>query len=182
MPAGAPFTLVRLASRLYKSRRLNESKKERWLVSEPKRRYPPHPLVGVGTVVLNGGRVLLVRRANPPRQGEWSLPGGLQRLGETVAEAGRREVKEETGVDVRVLGVVDVVDLIEYDDTGSAVRYHYTLVELVAAWRHGEARAGEDAAEAAWFELDRLAAVEMWPETIRIIHLAHKAWIDAGCP
>ena len=146
------------------------------------RRFPSQPLVGIGVVVFLNGRVLLVRRANPPRQGEWSLPGGLQHLGETVAQAACREVKEETGIDVRVLGVVDVVDLIEYEDAGTNVSYHFTLIELVAAWRHGEVVAGQDAAEAAWFDLDRLAPMEMWSETIRIIHLAHKAWIEAGCP
>jgi ADP-ribose pyrophosphatase YjhB (NUDIX family) len=146
------------------------------------RRFPSQPLVGIGTVVFLNGQVLLVRRANPPRQGEWSLPGGLQHLGETVAQAACREVREETGIDVCVLGVVDVVDLIEYDDAGTNVRYHFTLVELAAAWRHGEVVAGHDAAEAAWFDLDRLAPMKMWSETIRIIHLAHKVWIDAGCP
>ena len=99
-----------------------------------------------------------------------------------MAQAACREVREETGIEVSVLGVVDVVDLIEYDDAGTNVSYHYTLVELVAAWQHGEVVAGQDAAEAAWFELDRLAPMEMWSETIRIIHLAHKAWVDAGCP
>jgi ADP-ribose pyrophosphatase YjhB (NUDIX family) len=132
-------------------------------------------------VFLNG-RVLLVRRANPPRQGEWSLPGGLQHLGETVAQAACREVREETGIDIRVLGVVDVVDLIEYDDVSTNIRYHYTLVEVVGAWRHGKAVAGHDAAEAAWFDPGQLAPMKMWPETIRIIHLANKAWTDAGCP
>lgn len=151
-------------------------------MQELKRQNPSHPLVGVGAVVLHGDRVLLVRRANPPRAGEWSLPGGLQHLGETVAEAACREVREETGVDIRVLGVVDVVDLIEYDDAGAKVRYHYTLVEVVAVWRHGEAIAGEDAADAAWVDLDQLASIAMWSETIRIIHLAHKTWAEAGRP
>ena len=151
-------------------------------MKEIRRRKPSHPLVGVGAVVLHGGRVLLVRRANPPRAGEWSLPGGLQHLGETVAEAACREVREETGVDIRVLGVVDVVDLIEYDDPGAGISYHFTLVELLAIWRHGEVIAGEDAADAAWVDLDRLGSMEMWSETIRIIHLAHTVWTEAGRP
>lgn len=159
-------------------------------MQDPRRRNPRHPLVGVGAVVLHGDRqgkrhgdrVLLVRRANPPRAGEWSLPGGLQQLGETVAEAACREVREETGVDIRVLGVVDVIDLIEYDDAGAGVSYHYTLVDVLAAWRSGEATAGEDAADAAWVDLDRVQSMEMWSETTRIIHLAHKAWTEAGCP
>lgn len=144
--------------------------------------FPSQPLVGIGVVVFLNEQVLLVRRGNPPRQGEWSLPGGLQHLGETVAQAACREVREETGIDICVLGVVDVVDLIEYDDASTTVRYHYTLVEVVAAWRHGKVVAGHDAAEAAWFDPGQLASMKMWSETIRIIHLAHKAWIDAGCP
>lgn len=99
-----------------------------------------------------------------------------------MAQAACREVREETGIDICVLGVVDVVDLIEYDDASTTVRYHYTLVEVVAAWRHGKVVAGHDAAEAAWFDPGQLASMKMWSETIRIIHLAHKAWIDAGCP
>jgi 8-oxo-dGTP diphosphatase len=184
-PVSSPFSptsLVWLANGVYKSRRSSESGKEDALVTELQRRNPAHPLVGVGAVVLHGGRVLLVRRANPPRAGEWSLPGGLQHLGETVAQAAFREVKEETGIDIRVLGVVDVVDLIEYDDAGAEVSYHFTLVELLAIWQQGEVTAGEDAADAAWVELDRLASMQMWAETIRIIHLAHKVWADAGRP
>jgi 8-oxo-dGTP diphosphatase len=149
---------------------------------DPRRRNPSHPLVGVGAVVVRGGRVLLVRRANPPRAGEWSLPGGLQHLGETVAEAANREVREEAGIGIRVLGLVDVVDLIEYEDASTGVLYHFTLVDLLATWLHGELVAGGDAAEAAWFDLDHLASMEIWSETVRIIHMAHKAWIEAGRP
>ncbi len=146
------------------------------------RRNPRHPLVGIGVVVLRGSRVLLVRRANPPRAGEWSLPGGLQHLGETVAQAGSREVKEETNVDIRVLGVVDVVDLIEYEDRGAEVSYHFTLVELLATWLSGDIAAGEDAADVAWVDLDELAALKMWEETVRIIQAAHAMWTEAGRP
>lgn len=146
------------------------------------RRNPRHPLVGIGVVVLRGSRVLLVRRANPPRAGEWSLPGGLQHLGETVAQAGSREVKEETNVDIRVLGVVDVVDLIEYEDRGVEVSYHFTLVELLATWLSGDIAAGEDAADVAWVDLDELAALKMWEETVRIIQAAHAMWTEAGRP
>jgi len=87
------------------------------------REYPDRPFVGIGVIVWCGGRVLLVRRARPPRQGQWSLPGGLQELGEGVLEAARREVREETGLDIDILGIADVVDLIERNDAGR-VRYH----------------------------------------------------------
>lgn len=151
-------------------------------MQELQRRNPRHPLVGIGVVVLRDSRVLLVRRANPPRAGEWSLPGGLQHLGETVAEGGCREVKEEANIDIRVLGVVDVVDLIEYEEAGADVSYHFTLVELLATWLSGDVIAGEDAADAAWVDLDRIAAMKMWEKTLQIIQLAHKIWTDAGRP
>lgn len=133
--------------------------------------YPNRPLVGVGVVVFKDDRVLLVRRGKPPREGQWSLPGGRQRLGERVAEAARREVAEEAGLVVEIGPLVDVVDSITRDDTG-AVQYHYTLVDLLAEWRSGEAVAGHDAAEVAWADPKDLAPYGLWKETERIIALA----------
>lgn len=133
--------------------------------------YPEQPLVGVGAVVWRDERVLLIRRGKPPRQDEWSLPGGRQELGETVAEAARREVREETGLDVAVQDVIAVVDLIERDDDGR-VRFHYTLIDVLADWRAGEAQAGDDAAAVAWASLDELPRYTLWSETERIIRLS----------
>jgi 8-oxo-dGTP diphosphatase len=135
---------------------------------ENSREYPDRPLVGVGVVVRRGGAVLLVERAHPPRAGEWSLPGGLQKLGETVFAAAEREVREEAGIDIRIAGIVDVVDLIERD-AGGAVRYHFTLIDLVADWLAGEVRAGSDAAAVAWVRPGDLVARGMWTETVRVI-------------
>lgn len=135
------------------------------------RLYPTQPLVGVGGVVWRDDRVLLIRRGKPPRQDEWSLPGGRQELGETVAEAARREVHEETGLDVAVQDVVAVVDLIERDEDGR-VRFHYTLIDVLAEWRAGEAQAGDDAAEIAWAALDELSRYALWSETERVIRLS----------
>lgn len=133
--------------------------------------YPNRPLIGVGVVVFKDDRVLLVRRGKPPREGQWSLPGGRQRLGEAIAEAARREVAEEAGIAVEVGGLIDVVDSITRDQTG-AVQYHYTLVDLVAEWRAGEAQPGHDAAAVAWVDPADLASYELWDETERIIALA----------
>ena len=135
------------------------------------REYPDRPLVGVGVVVWFGGRVLLVRRAKPPRAGQWSLPGGAQRLGETVAEAARREVLEETGLALERPEVVATVDLIERDDDGR-VRYHYTLIDVTAEATTADARPGSDAAEARWFAPGEIPALGLWSETVRIIGLA----------
>ncbi|WP_299395766.1 NUDIX hydrolase [Pelagibius sp.] len=133
--------------------------------------YPNRPLIGVGVVVFKADRVLLIRRGKPPREGQWSLPGGRQRLGERIEAAARREVREEAGIEIAVGPLVDVVDSITRDDNG-AVQYHYTLVDLLAEWRGGEAAAGHDAAEVAWADPADLAPFDLWTETERIIALA----------
>ncbi|HYN39920.1 MAG TPA: NUDIX hydrolase [Rhodospirillales bacterium] len=142
------------------------------------REYPDRPLVGVGAVVLRGGEVLLIRRARPPLQGEWSLPGGLQKLGETVFAAAAREVREETGVAIRPLGIIDVVDLIEHDAESAAgrVRWHYTLIDVLAAWSGGEPRAAADAAEAVWAKVEDIADFVRSGETARIVRKAYDTW------
>jgi 8-oxo-dGTP diphosphatase len=148
------------------------------------REYPDRPLVGVGAVVLRGDHVLLIRRARPPRRGEWSLPGGLQKLGETVFEAAAREVREEAGIDIRPLGIVDVVDMIERDGESAdgRVRWHYTLIDVLAAWSAGEPRAAADAADAIWATLDDVPQLVRWNETVRIVRRAYSLWqaLEAG--
>ena len=138
------------------------------------REYPERPLVGIGVVVLGPRGVLMIKRAKPPRKGQWSLPGGAQELGETVFEAARREVMEETGLTIGVLGLVDVVDSIHRDDAGK-VRYHYTLVDVFARIPpQGETdpSPGGDADEAAWIPLGDITGLGLWSETERIINLA----------
>jgi len=133
--------------------------------------YPNRPLIGVGVVVFKDDRVLLIRRGKPPREGQWSLPGGRQRLGERIAATARREVAEEAGIEVEVGGLLDVIDSITCDEAG-AVQYHYTLVDLLAEWRAGEARPGHDAAAVAWADPADLAPYGLWQETERVIGLA----------
>ncbi|RME63386.1 MAG: NUDIX domain-containing protein [Alphaproteobacteria bacterium] len=136
------------------------------------RSYPDRPIVAVGVVVLDGERVLLVRRARAPKAGQWSLPGGAQHLGETAREAAAREVREETGLDVAVGGLIDVVDYVDHDGNG-AVRHHYTLIDY---WARPNGRrllqAADDAAAAAWFDPDGLDNLALWDETRRVIALA----------
>ncbi len=129
------------------------------------------PVVGVGVVVLRGGDVLLVRRGEPPRKDQWSIPGGKQERGETVRDAAHREIREETGVEVALIGLVDVVDGIRRDDAGAAIS-HYTLIDFAAEWVSGEPVAGDDAAEARWTPLESLDDYRLWSETRRIIAAA----------
>jgi len=141
------------------------------------REYPDRPIPGVGVVVLGAEEVLLIKRAKPPRQGQWSLPGGAQKLGETVFEAARREILEETGLEIEVLGLIDVVDSITPDDDekgGGKIRYHYTLIDVLAVCI-GDAPgpiAGGDAEDVAWMPLEDIPGLKLWPETERIIDLA----------
>ncbi len=127
------------------------------------------PSVGVGAVVIKENTVLMIKRGKPPRAGHWSLPGGGQELGETVFEGAVREIKEETGVDIEVLGLIDVIDSISRKD--SVVTHHYTIVDVLARWTGGQAVAGDDAMDAAWFSLRECQELDIWSETWRIIRL-----------
>ena len=135
------------------------------------RTYPKRPIVGVGVVVWRDDRVLLIQRGKAPRRGEWSIPGGAQEVGETVDQAGRREVREETGIDIDIIGFVAVVDAIRPDEQGR-IRSHYTLIDLTGEWRAGALQAGDDADDCRWVALDDLDAYGLWSETVRIIRLA----------
>lgn len=142
------------------------------------REYPTRPLIGVGAVVLSTRGVVLIQRGKPPRVGSWSLPGGAQKLGETVFDAAVREIHEETGLDANVIGLVDVVDSITHSDDGR-VQYHYTLVDVVAiADPAHEPAGGSDAKDARWVAIADLADFSLWSETERIIRLAHDIWSD----
>ena len=136
------------------------------------RDFPDRPIVGVGVVVWRGDEVLLIRRGKPPREGQWSLPGGGQELGETVAQTARREVLEETGLQLATLDLLTVVDLIEREPGSDQIRFHYTLVDFTAEAADGTAAAGCDAAAVGWFNRDALAGLGLWTETLRIIELA----------
>ena len=123
------------------------------------REYPSVPRVGVGAVVLDAGRVLLVRRGKPPLAGKWSLPGGMLELGETTTEAARREVAEECGLQIRVGELAGILDRVVRDAEGR-IRYHWVLVDYVATVESGELCAASDADEAQWVEVDEVARLE----------------------
>jgi ADP-ribose pyrophosphatase YjhB (NUDIX family) len=123
------------------------------------REYPSVPRVGVGAVVLDAGRVLLVRRGKAPLAGKWSLPGGLLELGETTAEAARREVAEECGLRIRVGEVAGILDRVVRDAEGR-IRYHWVLVDYVAVVESGTLCAASDADEAQWVEVDEVERLD----------------------
>ena len=122
------------------------------------------PVPAVGVVCLKGEEVLLIRRGTPPRMGEWSLPGGRIEPGERAVDAALRELVEETGVEARILGLIDVVDGI-FPEAGR----HYVLIDYVAEWTGGEAVAGDDAADAAFMPIASAMAAVDWAETRRVI-------------
>lgn len=137
------------------------------------REYPPRPIVGIGVVVLKGSSVLLVRRGKPPNVGSWTLPGGAQELNETVEQAARRELMEETGVEVGKLHLAAVVDNIRPDDDGR-VRFHYTIIDFAAPWISGEPVAGTDVSEAVWADAASLDDYGLWSEAHRVIAIARR--------
>jgi 8-oxo-dGTP diphosphatase len=127
----------------------------------------PTPVPAVGVVCLRGDSVLLIRRGTPPRQGEWSLPGGRIEPGERAVDAALRELREETGVEAEITGLIDVVDGL-FPEAGR----HYVLIDYAARWVSGEPVAGDDALEARFVALDEVESLIEWSETRRIIRLA----------
>jgi 8-oxo-dGTP diphosphatase len=148
-----------------------------------RREYPAQPMVGVAGVVIDGDRVLLVRRAREPLKGEWSLPGGLVELGERLTAAVRREILEETGLRIRVDAVVKVLDRITKDGAGR-VKFHYVLVDFLcrvedasggATKRRARLKASDDASEARWVRRRDLAKYSLAPATLRVIEKAFES-------
>jgi len=121
--------------------------------AKPENRYPGHPRVAVGAFVFKDNRVLLVRRANPPSEDLWAIPGGKVRLGESLKDAAEREIKEETGISIRAQEPVFTFDHIERDGD-DRIRFHYVIVDLKADYISGQPRPGDDALEARWISPD----------------------------
>ncbi|HRJ01860.1 MAG TPA: NUDIX hydrolase [Hyphomonas sp.] len=130
------------------------------------------PQPAVGTVCFKGEDVLMIRRGTKPLAGDWSLPGGRIEFGERAEAAALRELKEETGVTARLVGLVDVVDAIFRSRTSGDVTRHYVLFDYAAVWVSGEPVAGDDAGHAEWISPARLAEMALWDETRRVIEAA----------
>ena len=113
------------------------------------REYPERPVVGVGGVVIADGRALLIRRGNPPLEGEWSIPGGTLEVGEMLLDAVRRELAEETGIEVRVGDLIEVFERIFPDGEGQP-KYHFVILDYLCEAVRSTARAGSDVTDVAW--------------------------------
>jgi len=133
--------------------------------------YPDRPVVGVGAVVLDGDRVLLIRRGHEPLKGQWSIPGGGVEIGETLESAITREVREETGLDIEVGPIVEVLDRISRD-AGGKVEHHFVLVDFVCRATGGVLVGASDADAAEWVPLERLTGYGVAGVTVRVIRKA----------
>jgi len=136
-----------------------------------KREYPDRPIVGVGAVIVENGRVLLARRGKPPLEGQWSLPGGVVELGETLRAAAEREALEETGLVVEAGEVLEVLDRIIPGQNG-VPQYHYVLIDFLCHRRGGELQAGGDASEAAWAAESELSKYRLEQIAVDVINKA----------
>jgi 8-oxo-dGTP diphosphatase len=133
-----------------------------------KREFPEHPLVGVGAIIIENASVLLVKRAHPPIQGQWSIPGGVLEVGELVGEAAVREAREETGLIVEPGELLGVYDRILHD-LEQRVQYHYVLVDFLCRPVGGELLAASDAVEVRWFTREELPALHLAEDTLDVI-------------
>jgi 8-oxo-dGTP diphosphatase len=136
-----------------------------------RRRYPSRPLVGAGAVVLRGSKVLLVKRRNPPNSGLWALPGGLVELGETAEDAAVREVKEETGLAVKLGQLLDVQTDMQRDSKGR-LEYHYVLVDYLATSTGGRTRMNDESSAFGWFDETQVSRLRMSSGTRAVLKSA----------
>jgi 8-oxo-dGTP diphosphatase len=135
------------------------------------RRYPERPIIGVAAIAIDNGRVLLIERGSEPLKGIWSLPGGVVEAGEYLQDAVRREMREETGLEIEPLSIVEIFERIMRDPEGRA-EYHYVLVDYLCRVTGGELCAATDAASAAWVPRAELAGYDITEGTLAVIEKA----------
>src|SRR5262245_18446059 len=143
------------------------------------RSYPDRPIVGVGAVILRDREVVLVRRVAEPLRGQWSLPGGMLELGETLRQGVEREVLEETGLRVEVEQVLDVFDSI-FPDAQGQPQFHHVLIDFLCVPQGGDLRAAGDATEAVWAKLDKLERFWLTEITRAVILKALASCVAVG--
>jgi len=127
------------------------------------------PIAGAGIVVVRGDEVLVIQRGKPPYEGEWSIPGGKIEYGETSREAALRELREETGVTARIVGLIDVIDSIGAREAGTPGDWHYLLVDYAAIWVSGEPVPDDDVTDAAFLPVKDAIARTRWDRTRDVI-------------
>jgi ADP-ribose pyrophosphatase YjhB (NUDIX family) len=132
------------------------------------REFPSAPLVGVGAIIIEGSRVVLVKRAHPPLQAEWSIPGGVLEVGEPVRDAAIREAREETGLTIEPGELLGVYDRI-LRDPAERVQYHYVLIDFLCRRVAGDLAAASDASEVRWFTREELPALKLAEDTLDVI-------------
>ena len=146
------------------------------------REYPERPIVGIGGVVIEGGRALLIRRGNEPLMGQWSIPGGTLELGETLEEGTARELTEETGLEVKVIEMIEVFERINFgrgaDETWTTMeerrrpRFHFVIVDFLCERISGMPVAGGDVTDVVWADEDDLEKFALTPTATREIRKA----------
>jgi len=141
--------------------------------------FPSRPVLAVGAVILDGSRVLLVKRGQEPLKGRWSLPGGVVELGETLTDALAREVVEETGLDIRIGPLVEVLDIVHRAPDGR-VHYHFVVADYLCRAAAAALRCGSDADEARWVEASSLDDYELTEKAASVIHKALALARDGG--
>ena len=146
-----------------------------------KREYPDAPLVGVGAIIIERDRVVLVKRGQAPLLGQWSIPGGMLEVGETLREAAVREVLEETGLQVEAGELLGVFDRILRDDEQRTL-YHYVLIDFLCRRIAGEPLAACDAAEARWFRRDEIGKLSLAEDTAKVINLGFEKSLRESDP
>jgi len=140
-------------------------------VTPDDRRYPRWPMLGVGALIFDGGRILMAQRGKEPLRGWWSLPGGALETGELLADAIRREVQEETGLDVEPVKVFEIFERIMRDQAG-APEYHYVLIDYICRVKGGTLAAGDDVACTEWIDRAELPKLQITEGTLEVIERA----------
>jgi len=135
-----------------------------------KREYPNQPLIGVGAIIIEGDKVVLIKRGHAPLIGEWSIPGGVLEVGETMRQGVIREAREETSLLIEPMDLLGVYDRVLRDDRGQ-VLYHYVLIDFLCRIKGGSLQAAGDADQAQWFNQQELSALPLPQDTAEVIRL-----------